>query len=89
MGNQSRMNGGGQVTLPDDVWQLLGLSPGDIVAFEQADGSVRVAKGAEADQPSFEDKLARARALANPLPLGMTTDQYMSWIREPLPPYDE
>ncbi len=89
MGKQSRMTRQGHVTIPDDVRERLGLRPGDLVTFEQADGSVRVVKGTEADVPSIEDRLERARALASPLPLGMSTDEYMMWIREPLPPYDE
>ncbi|WP_353204433.1 AbrB/MazE/SpoVT family DNA-binding domain-containing protein [Sphingomonas sp.] len=78
----------GLVTIPSDVRDTLDLRPGDLVAFEQIDGSIRMLKGIEAERPSFDDRLARARALANPLPLGMTTDEYMSWIREPVPPYD-
>lgn len=87
MGKQSRMSNEGLVAIPDDVRERLGLRPGDLVAFEQLDGTIRVVKGEEAERPSFEDKLERARALAAPLPLGMTTDEYMSRIREPLPPY--
>lgn len=88
MGKQSRMTVEGRVTIPDDVRGTLGLRPGDLVTFEHADGVIRILKGIEAEQPSFEDRIARARALASPLPLGMSTDDYMSWIREPLPPYD-
>jgi len=78
----------GQVTIPDDVRATLGLRPGDLVTFERSDAGIRLAKGAEADRPSFDDRLARARALAAPLPLGMSTDEYMALVREPLPPYD-
>ena len=88
MGSQSRMTLNGQVTIPDDVRDALGLRPGDLVGFEAASGSFRVVKGVEPTSPSIGDRLARARALSNPLPLGMTTDEYMSWIREPLPPYE-
>jgi bifunctional DNA-binding transcriptional regulator/antitoxin component of YhaV-PrlF toxin-antitoxin module len=81
------MRADGQVVVPEDVREALGLNAGDLVSFAAVDGVVRVTKGREAPQPSFEDRLARARALAAPLPLGMTTDEYMSWIREPL--FDE
>lgn len=89
MGTQSRMTSKGQVLIPEDVRQALGLHPGDLVAFERTDSGIRVTRGADAEAPTFEDRLQRARALANPLPLGMTTDEYMSWIREPLLPHDE
>ena len=85
MSKQSRITIKGQVTIPKDVRDALGLKPGDLVAFDRADGTVTVRKGKEAELPSFEDRLERARALANPLPLGMTADEYMALIREPLP----
>lgn len=84
MGEQSRMTVNGHVIIPDDVRDALGLHPGDIVAFERSDAGVRLVKGKEPAAQTFEDRLARARALSAPLPLGMTTDEYMSWIREPL-----
>ncbi|WP_445193264.1 AbrB/MazE/SpoVT family DNA-binding domain-containing protein [Sphingomonas sp. Tas61C01] len=87
MGKQSRLTNEGLVAIPDDVREKLGLRPGDLVAFEQIDGTIHVVKGAEVEQPSFDDRLQRARALAVPFPLGMTTDEYMSMIREPLPPH--
>jgi AbrB family looped-hinge helix DNA binding protein len=89
MSKQSRLTIKGQVTIPKDVRDALGLRPGDLVTFDETDGAVTVRKGKEAEPESFEDRLERARALANPLPLGMTTDEYMALIREPLPPYDE
>ncbi len=84
MGEQSRMTVNGHVVIPDDVRDALGLHPGDLVSFERSADGVRLVKGREAAPLTFEDKLARARALSAPLPLGMTTDEYMSWIREPL-----
>ncbi|MEH3036932.1 MAG: AbrB/MazE/SpoVT family DNA-binding domain-containing protein [Sphingomonas adhaesiva] len=74
----------GHVIIPDDVRDALGLHPGDLVSFERSGGTVRLVKGQEPAAQTFEDRLARARALSAPLPLGMTTDEYMSWIREPL-----
>ena len=84
MGEQTRMTVNGRVVIPDDVREALGLHPGDLVSFERLDGGVRLVKGEEPALLTFEDRIARARALAAPLPLGMTTDEYMSWIREPL-----
>ncbi|WP_310098441.1 AbrB/MazE/SpoVT family DNA-binding domain-containing protein [Sphingomonas sp. BE138] len=78
------MNLNGHVAIPDDVRQALGLHPGDIVSFERSDAGVRLVKGEEPAAQTFEDRLARARALSAPLPLGMSTDEYMAWIREPL-----
>ena len=88
MSKPSRMTVKGQVTIPKDVRMALGLRPGDLVSFEKRDGAVLVQKGAEAAAVSFEDRLERARALAKPLSLGMTTDTYMALIREPLPDID-
>lgn len=89
MGEQSRITTKGQVTVPRDVQDALGLRPGDLVQFKRSNGAVFVEKGVEVASPSFEDRVERARALSNPSPLGMTTDEYMTWVREPLPPYDE
>ncbi len=79
----------GQVTIPKDVRDALGLQAGDLVAFVDRDGAVIVQKSKEPEAPSLGSRIDRARALANPLPLGMSTDEYMALIREPLPPYSE
>ncbi len=88
MSKQSRLTVKGQVTIPKDVRDMLGLRPGDLVMFATEKGGVIVRKGQEAQPVSLTDRIERARALANPLPLGMSTDEYMALIREPLPPYD-
>jgi antitoxin PrlF len=36
----SRLSNKGQVTLPIEVWQAIGLEPGDLVAYEVKDGVV-------------------------------------------------
>lgn len=87
MSKQSRLTVKGQVTIPKDVRDALGLRPGDLVAFTSDGGSVKVSKAEEPKPLSFKERIERARALAKPLPLGMTTDEYMALIREPLPPY--
>lgn len=87
MSKQSRLTIKGQVTIPKDVRDALGLRPGDLVAFTSEGGSVTVSKAEEPEPLSFKERIERARALAKPLPLGMTTDEYMALIREPLPPY--
>ncbi len=88
MSKQSRLTVKGQVTIPKDVRDALGIQPGDLVMFTNENGSVIVTKGQEPEPASFKDRIERARALANPLPLGMSTDEYMALIREPIPPYD-
>lgn len=84
-----------QVTVPRDVRDALGVGPGEFVAFDH-DGDrivVRKAEPPAVDEETamaeFRVRLERARAMAKPLPLGMTTDEYMAMIREPLPPYDQ
>lgn len=89
MTKQSRLTIKGQVTIPKDVRDMLGLQAGDLVKFVEEEGGVTVRKGEEPKSLTFNDRIERARALANPLPLGMSTDEYMALIREPLPPYDE
>ncbi len=88
MSKQSRMTVKGQITIPKDVRDGLGLRPGDLVSFERRDDAVVVRKGEESAPVSFADRLDRARALANAPPLGMTTDAYMALIREPVPLID-
>lgn len=78
------MNVNGHVAIPDDVRDALGLCPGDIVSFERTEAGFRLVKGQEPASDTIEDRLSRARALSAPLPLGMSTDEYMAWIREPL-----
>lgn len=88
MSKQSRMTIKGQVTIPKDVRDALGLKPGDLVSFEAEEGGVIVRKGRQTQPVQFADRLARARALAKPRPLGMGSDDYMALVREPVPPYD-
>jgi antitoxin PrlF len=66
----------GQVRIPKAVRDLLGLKPGNAVAFELAnDGRVVLTKvGAERPQSRFE----AFRGLAGP---GLTTDEIMALTR--------
>ena len=90
MTTHSRLTIKGQVTIPKDVRTLLGLQPGDTVAFEQ-DGdriSVRKAEAPVEAKETPEQFRARLHALLEqfpPLPATMSTDAYMAMIREPLP----
>ena len=91
MTKQFRLTVKGQVTIPKDVRDLLGLKPGEPVAFEREGDKIVVRKGDVAGidrQTSYDDMMERirkARARFSPLPLGMTTDEYMAMIREPVP----
>ncbi len=85
MSIQHRLTSKSQVTIPRDVREQIGVGPGDLVRFEQgADGRITISKGDQLVPESFKDRLKRARALANPQRIGMTTDAYMALIREPV-----
>ncbi len=76
----------GQVTIPKDVRDALGLKPGAPVAFERDGDRVYLRKGDERDPgEEFDERLRRAHELFPPLPMDMTTDEYMAMYREPLP----
>lgn len=90
MTKHSRLTVKGQVTIPKNVRDRLGLKPGDPVAFVTEGDHIAVRKGeadAKAEQEwndDFDARLKRAQALAIPL-TDMTTDEYMAMIREPVP----
>jgi AbrB family looped-hinge helix DNA binding protein len=77
----------GQITVPKDVRELLGLRPGQKVGIEtDPDGTVRIVKGGPAPQVTkeeFKHRLDRARELYKPLPefAGMSGLEYQRWIR--------
>lgn len=86
----------GQITVPKDVRDLLGLKPGQKVRIEtDPDGTVRIVKadpGAEAEQrkAEFLERMKRAQAIfaANDAYPGMSTDEFMAMIREPIHPFE-
>ena len=95
MTKQFRLTVKGQVTIPKDVRELLGVKPGDAVAFDTQDGQVSLRKAdvPEIDRKAavvdFRDRLKRALERCQPLPMDMSTDEYMAMIREPaVPPFD-
>lgn len=85
----------GQVTVPKAMRERLGLKPGSAVKFEEnAAGDVvvkaaddheseRLRREGEARMARFDAALAEAQR--NPLDLGMTVDEFMATLREPLP----
>ncbi|MEI9928664.1 MAG: AbrB/MazE/SpoVT family DNA-binding domain-containing protein [Sphingomonas sp.] len=91
MSKQSNLTVKGQVTIPKDVRDALGLKPGEPVEFDwNAAGEAVIRKGL---RPNDHEKRYRA-ALANidhaiekykHLRTNQTTDEYMAEIREPLP----
>ena len=76
----------GQVTIPKDIRDRLGIVPGSEVEFVEAAGDVRLVAvngelSPEERERRFRDTLER---LAGSLDLGgMTTDEYMEWLRGP------
>lgn len=85
----------GQVTVPKAMRDKLGLKPGSAVAFvENAAGEV-VVQAADEDAAERERRAGAARvarfdaAMAeirrNPIDFGMTVDEFMATLREPLP----
>jgi AbrB family looped-hinge helix DNA binding protein len=84
---QTNMTIKGQITVPKDVRDLLGLKPGQKVQIEtDPDGTVRIMKSAPPPPPTKEEWLKRlqeARELYNPLPEFSDMDglAYQRWIR--------
>lgn len=86
----------GQITVPKDVRDLLGLKPGQKVQIEtDSDGTVRIIKAdpdaeAERRKEEFLERMKKAQAIfaANDAYPGMSTDEFMAMIREPLQPFE-
>lgn len=85
---QHRLTSKAQVTIPKDVRIALGVKPGDLVRFDRApDGTFTIAKGDEPAVETPEQRRIRIRAALEasvgkyPNPDGMTTDEYMKWLR--------
>ncbi|MEQ1952760.1 AbrB/MazE/SpoVT family DNA-binding domain-containing protein [Mesorhizobium sp. CN2-181] len=76
----------GQVTIPKEIRDLLGIGPGSEVEFISTENGVRLVTvnenlSKEDIAVRFREKLGR---MAGTLDLGgMTTDQYLDWIRGP------
>jgi antitoxin component of MazEF toxin-antitoxin module len=83
-----------EVRIPDDVLDALGVRPGDAIEFVlRGNGEAVIRKSSKPD-PEYERRyreglrrIADARKFALP-PSGMTTDEYMAMIREPVPDAD-
>lgn len=83
----SRMTSKGQVTIPKKMRDHLGLKPGSTVEFHyagdgrivlRADHDVSAREHAERERKRMEKALAELRGS---LDLGMTTDEFMRFVR--------
>jgi AbrB family looped-hinge helix DNA binding protein len=92
MSKPSNLTVKGQVTIPKDVRDAIGLRPGEPVAFEKnesGDYVVRRGRRSDADRKKRRETALRAIDEAvrrhPPRPSELTTDQYMAMVREPVP----
>ena len=92
MSKQSNLTVKGQVTIPKDVRDALGLKPGEPVEFDwNAEGEAVIRKP-RPDSGAFDRRYQTALANLNRvaekyshLRTGEDTDAYMAEIREPVP----
>lgn len=92
MGKLTNMTVKGQVTIPKDVRDALGMKPNEPVEVEWSGGDEVVIRRPKQvvldDEAAFEAELARLKALAykwRHIRTGQSTDEYMAELREPLP----
>ncbi len=74
----------GQVTIPKEIRDRLGIGPGSEVDFIASGSGAMLVKIAEAADPAihdFEDWLERVRGTMDLD--GMTTDEFMEFLRGP------
>jgi AbrB family looped-hinge helix DNA binding protein len=91
MKHENNLTSKGQVTIPKDIRDALGLTAGKPVRFEMdADGNARILKpDVDAEmarrKADFRNRLKEAQVIfkANDAFPGMSTDEYMALVREP------
>lgn len=85
MKHEHRLTSKGQVTIPKDIRDALGLEPGEKVRFElDSDGNARIVKVDRGNGvQDWMRRLEEARASYKPLPefAGMDGLDYQRWIR--------
>ena len=92
---QSSMTSKGQVTVPKDIREALGLAPGSLVGFElDGNGDARIVRASSSDEARRAEIMSRiARAskifMASDRFPGIGTDAFMAMIREPIQPFEE
>jgi AbrB family looped-hinge helix DNA binding protein len=96
MKHENNLTSKGQVTIPKDIRDALGLLPGKPVRFEMdADGNARIVKADAAAEnerrkADFRNRLKKAQAIfkASDTMPGISVDEYMALIREPIQPFE-
>lgn len=81
-----RVTSKGQVTIPKDIRDRLGIGPGSEVAFVPTeDGAALIAVERDMSKEETARKFREALdRMAGTLDLGgMTSDEYMEWLRGP------
>lgn len=87
----SNLTSKGQVTIPKAIRDALGLHPGEQVEFDVNDRGETVIRAASADdarkrrEEEILQRIAEARAsfrAQDQMP-GMSTEEYMLWVRGP------
>lgn len=78
-----RLTSKGQVTIPLDIRERLGLQPGTEVEFDIVDDSVRVRRAAAQDDRArrVRDWITRARGSAKRTRVQLSTDEIMALTR--------
>jgi AbrB family looped-hinge helix DNA binding protein len=70
----------GQVTIPKDIRDRLDIGPGSEVDFHVSDGGVMLVKSTRKGE--FKDFQEWAKSVEGTFDtMGMTTDEYMEWLR--------
>lgn len=92
----SRLTIKSQVTVPRDVRLALGVGPGQKVRFDvHDDGRVELHKdeteSGNGSISSYRQRMAQAAEIftAGDRYPGMTTDDYMTMVREPMQPFED
>jgi AbrB family looped-hinge helix DNA binding protein len=83
-----RVTSKGQVTIPQDLRKLTGIEPNSEVFFGMENGKITIepqdAKAENGNREQVRRYIDNLNKLAGTVDLdGMTTDEYMLWLRGP------